>query len=148
VDTASHSISPEQLSALLGSADAPLVLDVRREERFRESQRLLPGARRCAPEQVGGFAAANSPAQDVVYCVHGLEVGEQAAAQLRAAGWHARYLLGGIEGLIERGIPTIRKRPDLGDIGSRLLTADDALHEWCRSGQGEAHSWRVPAAAQ
>ena len=101
MDTASHSISPEQLSALLGSADAPLVLDVRREERFRESQRLLPGARRCAPEQVAGFAAANGPAQVVVYCVHGLEVGEQAAAQLRAAGWNARYLQGGIEGVIE-----------------------------------------------
>ena len=127
MDTASHSISPEQLSALLGSADAPLVLDVRREERFRESQRLLPGARRCAPEQVAGFAAANGPAQVVVYCVHGLEVGEQAAAQLRAAGWNARYLQGGIEGLIEQGIPTIRKRPDLGVTGeqpSRWITRE------------------------
>jgi rhodanese-related sulfurtransferase len=113
--------------ALLGSADAPLVLDVRREERFRESERLLPGARRCAPEQVAGFAAANGPAQAVVYCVHGLEVGEQAAAQLRAAGWKARYLRGGIEGLIELGLPTIRKRPDLGVTGeqpSRWITRE------------------------
>ena len=127
MDTASHSISPEQLSALLGSVDAPLVLDVRREERFRESQRLLPGARRCAPEQVAGFAAANGPAQVVVYCVHGLEVGQQAAAQLRAAGWDARYLQGGIEGLIEQGIPTIHKRPDLGVTGeqpSRWITRE------------------------
>ena len=92
MDTASHSISPEQLSALLGRADAPLVIDVRREERFRESERLLPGARRCAPEQVTDFAATNGPAQVIVYCVHGLEIGERAAAQLRAAGWDARYL--------------------------------------------------------
>jgi len=127
VDTASPSISPEQFLALLGSAGAPLVLDVRREERFRESERLLPGARRCAPEQVGAFAAANGPAQAIVYCVHGLEVSQQAAAQLRAAGWNARYLQGGIEGLVERGLPTIRKRPDLGVTGempSRWITRE------------------------
>ena len=127
MDTASHSISPEQFLAMLGSADAPLVLDVRREERFRESERMLPGARRCAPDQVAGFAAANRPAQAIVYCVHGLEVGEQAAAQMRAAGWNARYLQGGIEGLIEHGLPTIRKRPDLGVTGeepSRWITRE------------------------
>ena len=59
--------------------------------------------------------------------MHGLEVGEQAAAQLRAAGWNARYLQGGIEGLIEHGIPTIRKRPDLGVTGeqpSRWITRE------------------------
>jgi rhodanese-related sulfurtransferase len=127
VDTASHLISPEQLSALLGSADAPLVLDVRREERFRESKRLLPGARRCAPGQIAAFAAANDPAKAVVYCVHGHEVGQQAAAQLRAAGWNARYLQGGIEGLIDKGMPTICKRPDLGVTGeqpSRWITRE------------------------
>jgi rhodanese-related sulfurtransferase len=127
VDTASPSISPQQLLALLGSPRAPLVLDVRREERFRESERMLPGARRCAPDEVPGFAASNGPGQAIVYCVHGLEVGEQASAQLRAAGWDARYLQGGIEGLIEQGLPTARKRPDLGVTGekpSRWITRE------------------------
>ncbi|HWP13690.1 MAG TPA: chromate resistance protein ChrB domain-containing protein [Ramlibacter sp.] len=119
MDTASHSISPEQFAAHLGRPDAPLVLDVRREERFAESERMLPAARRCAPEQVARFAASGSPAQVVVYCVHGLEIGQQAAAELRAAGWDARYLQGGIEGWIERGLPTLRKRPDLGVTGER-----------------------------
>lgn len=127
MDTASPSISPEQFLAMLGSADAPLVLDVRGEERFRESERILPGARRCAPDQVAAFAAANGPAQVIVYCVHGLQVGEQAAVQLRAAGWNARYLQGGIDGLVEHGLPTIRKRPDLGvagDMPSRWITRE------------------------
>jgi rhodanese-related sulfurtransferase len=127
VDTASPSISPQQLLAVLGSPRAPVVLDVRREERFRESERMLPGARRCAPDEVAGFAASNGPAQAIVYCVHGLEVGEQAAAQLRAAGWNARYLQGGIEGLIEQGLPTVRRRPDLGVTGekpSRWITRE------------------------
>ncbi len=115
----SFSISPEQFVAALARPDAPLVLDVRREERFRESERIAPGARRCAPEEVARFAAQNTPGEAIVYCVHGLEIGEKAAADLRAAGWNARFLQGGIEGLIEQHLPTLRKRADLGVTGER-----------------------------
>lgn len=104
---------------MLGSADAPLVLDVRRDERFRESERILPGARRCAPQDVPAFASGTRPGRAIVYCVHGLEVSQQAAADLRSAGWDAVYLLGGIEGVVERARPTLRKRPDLGVTGER-----------------------------
>jgi len=117
VDTASHSISPGQFLALLGSADGPLVLDVRREQRFLESERILPLAQRVAPEQVAQFAAGREPGRAIVYCVHGLEIGERAAADLRAAGWDASFVQGGIESLIEGGLPTLRKRPDLGVTG-------------------------------
>jgi rhodanese-related sulfurtransferase len=123
----SHSISPEQFTALLGRPDAPLVLDVRRQERFAESERMAPRAHRCAPSEVARFAAMAGPGEVIVYCVHGLEVGEQAAAELRAAGWNARYLQGGIDGLVERGMPTVRKRPDLGVTGeapSRWITRE------------------------
>lgn len=119
MDTESTSISPEQFLAMLGRADAPLVLDVRREERFRESGRILPGAIRCAPQEVPGFASGRGAQRAIVYCVHGLEVGAQAAADLRSAGLAAAYLQGGIEGLIERGLPTLRKRADLGVTGER-----------------------------
>jgi rhodanese-related sulfurtransferase len=119
VDTGPHSISPEQFAANLGGPEAPLVLDVRGDERFAESDRMLPGARRCPPEQVARFAANTRPAHVIVYCVHGLEIGEGAVTQLRAAGWNARFLEGGIAGLIERGLPTMRKRPDLGVPGEQ-----------------------------
>jgi rhodanese-related sulfurtransferase len=85
------------------------VLDVRRDVRFEESHAMLPHALRCAPEQVARFAAENAPRDVVVYCVHGLEVGAQAAADLRAAGWNARFLQGGIEGWIEAGGATVAK---------------------------------------
>jgi rhodanese-related sulfurtransferase len=127
VDTASQTISPEELAAVLGGCAAPLVLDVRREERFIESDRMLPGALRCPPEQVGRFAASRSPGEVIVYCVHGLEIGEQAAAELRAAGWNARYLQGGFETWTQRGLPSLRKRPDLGVTGeqpSRWITRE------------------------
>jgi Fe-Mn family superoxide dismutase len=41
----------------------------------------------------------------LVYCVYGHEVSRVAALRLRAAGLHARYLLGGIEGWRAAGRP-------------------------------------------
>ncbi|MES1265359.1 MAG: chromate resistance protein ChrB domain-containing protein [Variovorax sp.] len=120
MDTASSiSISPEQFIAAIGAAEAPLVLDVRREARFRESERIAPAARRCDPADVARLATEQAPGRAVVYCVHGLEVGANAAAQLRAAGWDAVFLQGGIDGLVERGLPTVRKRPNLGVTSER-----------------------------
>lgn len=138
VDTALLSISPAELRALAGRPGAPLLLDVRRAERFAESGELLAAARQCPPERVADLARAEPPRDVIVYCVHGHEVGQQAARALRAAGWNARYLLGGIEGG-EPGVdaaqdiagwratplPRMRKRPDLGVTGlqpSRWVT--------------------------
>jgi rhodanese-related sulfurtransferase len=126
VDTASSSfISPTDLAARLGSPNAPLLLDVRRDERFDEATRIAPAAQRCAPQDVARFAREHEPREVVVYCVHGLEIGQEAAAQLRAAGWNVRSVQGGIDGIVEAGLPTIRKRPDLGVTGeqpSRWIT--------------------------
>ena len=127
MDTVAASISPEQFLAVLGRANAPAVLDARRDERFRESEHILPGAIRCAPQDVRAFAPAMGDGRAVVYCVHGQEVSQQAAADLRAAGCDAVYLQGGIEALIEQGLPTLRKRPDLGVTGeqpSRWITRE------------------------
>jgi rhodanese-related sulfurtransferase len=119
VSSSASSISPGEFVALLAASDAPLVLDVRRDERFDEAQRIAPRAQRCAPQAVAQFAKAHAPRDVIVYCVHGLEIGRDAAAQLREAGWNARFLEGGIEGLADAGLPTIRKRPDLGVTGER-----------------------------
>jgi rhodanese-related sulfurtransferase len=140
--TPTPSISPAQFAAALGRADAPLVLDVRREAKFAESPSIIPGAVRCTPEQVEAFARAH-PARDVVvYCVYGHNVSEDAVATLQAAGWSARALAGGIEGgkpgtdadadsphniaqWRAQGLPTIKKRADWGVTGeqpSRWIT--------------------------
>ncbi|HEY8356067.1 MAG TPA: chromate resistance protein ChrB domain-containing protein [Ramlibacter sp.] len=130
MDTASPFISPAELAPLLGRADAPLLLDVRRRERFAASDTLLAAARWCAPEAVAALVA-DEPARDVVvYCAYGHEVSQDAAQALRAAGWRARFLRGGIHGG-EAGVdpqgdvdawravplPKVRKRPDLGVTG-------------------------------
>lgn len=131
MDTSIPSISPSELNALLGRADAPLLLDVRRRPRFEESARLLPGARYCPPEDVAQLARSE-PRLAVVYCVYGHNVSEDAVRTLRAAGWDARALAGGIEGgepgvdeaqavASWRAAPVlrIRKRPELGVTGER-----------------------------
>jgi rhodanese-related sulfurtransferase len=102
------SVQPVAFNALMGHAGSPLVLDVRREAKFVESGRLVVGAVRCAPEDVGAFAAARAAANAVVYCVYGHNVSEDATNALRAAGWAARRIAGGIEG----GQPGTDTEPD------------------------------------
>ena len=96
------SVLPQELGVRLGRADAPLLLDVRRQGKFLESPYLIAGAWRCAPEDVAAFAAAQwalKPLREiVVYCVYGHNVSADAVATLRAAGLNARNLAGGIEG--------------------------------------------------
>jgi rhodanese-related sulfurtransferase len=134
------SISPQDLAARIGRADAPLLLDVRREPKFLDSPRLLAGAQRCAPEAVAAMAASQPPRDVVVYCVYGHNVSEEAVATLRAAGWNALALAGGIEGGEEgvdspdnianwraKRVPSIAKRPDWGVTGeqpSRWITRE------------------------
>jgi rhodanese-related sulfurtransferase len=135
-------IEPAALNALLGRANAPLVLDVRREPKFVESKRIVCGSVRCTPENVEAFARSHGPQNVVVYCVYGHNVSEDATMQLKQAGWSAHALAGGIEGGKEgndadadtvhniaawraQTLPTIQKRPDWGVTGenpSRWIT--------------------------
>ncbi|RYF14139.1 MAG: hypothetical protein EOO30_19125 [Comamonadaceae bacterium] len=132
MDTALPCISPSALAPLLGRADTPLLLDVRRPEKFAASDRLLPGAVHCPPEEVAAFARAQPPRSAVVYCTYGHEVSHDATRVLLAASWDARVLAGGIEGgepgvdrlediahWREQPLPGIRKRAELGVTGER-----------------------------
>lgn len=134
----SLSIAPQDLASRIGTPAAPLLLDVRRPARFADSPHLLATARHCTPEALAGLVVAGPPREVVVYCVYGHAVSQEAAAQLRQAGWDARFLAGGFEG----GEPgtdapqdmdrwrearplVLPKRPDLGVDGtaaSRWIT--------------------------
>ena len=133
----SHIVSPSALAALLGRPDTPLILDVRRPERFAQSPHRLPLSRHVAPDALTAWMQHKTPQTVVLYCVYGHEVSQNAAAQLRAAGWDARYLQGGIEGgepgvdaselRALGGLPLLRQRPDLGATGeapSRWITRE------------------------
>ncbi len=109
-NAAVHSRTPAELAAQLGTRDAPLLIDVRKNDAFAASQYTLPGALRRDPLQLDAWAGTLPAASSVlVYCVHGLEVGRNCMTALRQRGIDAFFLQGGIEAWRELGQPLAAK---------------------------------------
>jgi rhodanese-related sulfurtransferase len=104
------------VSGLRGSSrgdDPPLIIDVRRSERWREAPDQIRGALRRDPARVEDWARTLPRAgRVVVYCVHGHEVSQGAARALIAHGIAAAFLEGGIETWKREGQPTTAKPVD------------------------------------
>jgi rhodanese-related sulfurtransferase len=116
------SISPRDLRDQLGSAAAPLVIDVRRAPVFNADETMIAGAIRRPPEDVARWGREIAPGRPVVvYCVHGHEVSQGAASALVAAGVDARFLEGGSAGWTELRLPSRRKR---GPIPGKWVTRE------------------------
>ena len=103
------SITADRLNRLIGTAECPVIIDVRREKAFHESERMITTAEWRDPERAAEWAADLPDGAVVVYCVHGHEVSQGAAGALRSAGVEAVFLEGGIEGFIEAGGQTVAK---------------------------------------
>ena len=104
------SLSPAGLALQLQAGDAPLVIDVRKNEAFYASGYTLPGALRRDPLQLDAWASALPAASAVlVYCVHGHEVSQTTMAALRQRGINAQFMSGGIEAWRELGLPLAPK---------------------------------------
>lgn len=102
--------TPDTLSARLRSDDAPLVIDVRKNDPYLDSAYTLPGALRRDPLQVETWVRTLPVAASVmVYCVYGHEVSMNTMLVLRAHGIEASFLEGGIEAWREQGLPLIAK---------------------------------------
>ena len=87
------SISPSDLHARLGTASAPVVVDVRRPADFAKAEELILSAFHRPPDDVERWRKdLPGGRQVVVHCVHGREVSQGVAAALRAAGVDASYL--------------------------------------------------------
>jgi rhodanese-related sulfurtransferase len=112
-----NSIAPQELYGLIGTASAPIVLDVRCDAAFDADDRVLVSALRRAPERTDSWWPRPAPAHPlVIYCVHGQEVSQHAAAALRGRGLDARYLEGGIDAWAELGLP-LRKKVAIASTG-------------------------------
>ncbi len=99
------SISAHDLRQSLRSSAPPLLIDVRRNERFFEAKDLIRGALRRDPATIADWAKTLPRAANVVvYCVHGHEVSQNAAKALGA-----RYLERGMEHWREEGGELARK---------------------------------------
>ncbi len=123
MDGQNASISPHDLYARLGTATAPLVLDVRRVPAFEKAESLIASAMRRTPDDVQTWRQTLPANRAVVaYCVHGHEVSQGVAAALRAAGIDATYLEGGIEAWSAVPFPTMGKRAL--DAGGNWVTRE------------------------
>ena len=92
-------VTAAELRQSLAQPSPPLLIDVRRNERFRESAYVIQGALHRDPATVESWKRTlPAAASVVVYCVHGHEVSQGVAKALGA-----RYLEGGIEGWKEGG---------------------------------------------
>ncbi len=91
------SLSPQEFRGRIGTADCPLVFDVRRSDVYAEAKDTIPTAG-WRDHRTADVWVRNLPRCDVVvYCVHGHQVSQSAAALLRSVGVQAYFLEGGIE---------------------------------------------------
>src|SRR5262249_36689665 len=87
MDGQAQSISSQQLYQNLGTASAPILVDVRRQEAFGSDDRLIIGALRRPPEKVEHWRKKFFAGRPIVaYCNHGREVSQGVAETLRRAG--------------------------------------------------------------
>ena len=103
------SVSPTDLHGRLGTASAPIVVDVRRALPDPATDRMIVAAFHRPPDDVERWSRdlpSNRPV--VVYCRQGHEVSQGVTSALRAAGVDAAYLEGGIAGWTEKRLPTRR----------------------------------------
>jgi rhodanese-related sulfurtransferase len=115
-------VGASELYAKLGAATAPLVIDARPDAVFADADRLIASAFRQSPDRVESWARDLVADRSVtVYCVHGHEVSQSVSTVLRALGFNATYLEGGIEGWFELGLPT---RRNLGSQPGKWITRE------------------------
>jgi rhodanese-related sulfurtransferase len=114
MDTATSFISATQLFKTLGSAAAPLLLDVRALPAFQADSRMLAGATWRDPATVADWRKYMPVHRDiVVYCVRGHEISKNTCAALREIGLRVYSLEGGAEAWKSAGLPTIEKHAQL-----------------------------------
>src|SRR3954465_2804557 len=102
------SISTEKLSRLIGTANAPTLIDVRIDEDFGADPRLIPGATRRSHADIQEWASRLTGQSVVVVCQKGQKLSEGTAAWLRVGGIAAEGLEGGHLGWTQAELPTVR----------------------------------------
>ncbi len=102
-------ITPQAAFRLIGTPDAPAILDVRLDEDVAALPRLIPGSRRIAHGAVAGLAdpPGRAPGRAIVVCTRGRKLSQGAAAWLRSMGWQAEVLEGGALAWEAAGLPML-----------------------------------------
>lgn len=103
-----RSISPEKLFRLVGTPKCPILLDVRVDEDFAQSPRLIPGSIRRDFETTSEWAFEFAGRDVIAVCQKGQKLSEGVAAWLRHTGVaSANTLKGGYVAWSTAGLPTV-----------------------------------------
>lgn len=105
---APDAITVAQLSRLVGTPDAPIILDVRTDEDLAADARLIPASVRRDHRSVSSWAGEFAGRSIAVVCRRGLTLSQGVAAWLRHAGAKAEYLESGLEAWTEANGPLVR----------------------------------------
>lgn len=100
-------ISPDKLGRLVGTPNAPVLIDVRLDEDFEADPRLVPGSIRRRHELVAGWGPDLAGSTVVVVCQKGLKLSHGVAAYLRTLGIVAEVLEAGHEGWKAAGLALV-----------------------------------------
>jgi rhodanese-related sulfurtransferase len=95
--TTPDAITVTQLTRLVGTPDAPLIIDVRTDEDHAADPRMLPGGVRHDHRLVASWSTSYAGKSVAVACGRGGKLAQGAAAWLRQVGARAEYLEGGFE---------------------------------------------------
>jgi rhodanese-related sulfurtransferase len=103
-----------------------MILDVRSDAEVLASARLIPGARRRGPGQLGLWTALLPSSRAIaIYDTDGRQAGQATAEALAALGYQVWCIEGGIEGWMSAGRSTVKARPDFNAPGgSRWVTRE------------------------
>ncbi|MDA9401777.1 chromate resistance protein ChrB domain-containing protein [Bradyrhizobium sp. CCBAU 45389] len=103
-------ISSDKLARLIGTANAPVLIDVRTEEDFAADRRLIPGSIRRSHETVAEWGGEFAGRSAIVSCLRGAKLAQGTAAWLRQLGVQAEALDGGFEGWKAAKLPLLDTR--------------------------------------
>jgi rhodanese-related sulfurtransferase len=104
---APNSIKPHKLLRLVGTANAPVIIDVRTDEDFESDPRLLPASLKRSHSTVSEWAKQYAGKSVVVVCHHGAKLSAGTTAWLRHLGADAISLEGGFVAWEEAKLPLV-----------------------------------------
>lgn len=93
---APNEISPAQLLRLIGTPDAPVIVDISIDPDFDDDPFLIPGSFRHPHTDLAGLKTRLAGRPCVIVCQRGIKLSQGLVARLRADGHKAEYLSGGM----------------------------------------------------
>jgi rhodanese-related sulfurtransferase len=102
-----NTITPARLSRLIGTAAAPIIIDVRTDEDFVADPRLIPASIKRSHTDCADWSKHFPTKSVVAICHHGAKLSHGAAAWLRHHGADAQSLEGGFEAWKDENLPLV-----------------------------------------